>query len=536
MFLVIYAYQYKNLPNFDFLTYLQFYYIYLINFRCWVDGVDTNETEADWNSTEVLMAIPLTTSGSLHSCLLYNDHNETELCSKWVYDKTYHPSSRAVEWSLVCSRRWMGALAQSVFMFGVFAGAITLGGLSDKLGRKKVFIWSAIAQLILGISVAFTADYWLFLVIRFFYGVFGAAGSYISAFVLTMEIVGTKWRTICGITFQIGFSMGIVLVGAWGAIIPNRFLLQVVYGLHGTLLIPHIWVMDESPRWLWAQGRLHETIAIIEKGLRFNKSKETLDKAAMISRGKVETVKRSENSKSATVLDLFKTPNLRWKTINVCVCWFANSLVYYGLSLSAGNLKGNPFLIIAILGLVEIPSYGAVAYYLDVVGRRLLVSSLMLLGGIASIYATFVTMGSTLSTVIVMLGKLFITGSFGALYNYSAELFPTVVRNSALGLGSMCARLSAMLTPMITLLDSFDPKIPAIVFGVISVVSGFLCLLLPETMNKPMPQSLEDGEKFGKGDTLFTTYFSRNRNKRRYIENESNLEAMVPLHDLNRKP
>lgn len=53
---------------------------------------------------------------------------------------------------------------------------------------------------------------------------------------------------------------------------------------------------------------------------------------------------------------------------------------------------------------------------------------------------------------IVFLGKFCISGSFAIIYNYSAEMFPTVVRNTALGVGSMCARLSAALTPLITLL------------------------------------------------------------------------------------
>jgi hypothetical protein len=55
-------------------------------------------------------------------------------------------------------------------------------------------------------------------------------------------------------------------------------------------------------------------------------------------------------------------------------------------------------------------------------------------------------------TVIVMLGKFFIAGSFAIIYNYTAELFPTVIRNTALGVGSMCARLSGALTPLIGLL------------------------------------------------------------------------------------
>lgn len=59
-----------------------------------------------------------------------------------------------------------------------------------------------------------------------------------------------------------------------------------------------------------------------------------------------------------------------------------------------------------------------------------------------------------ITTSIVFMGKFCIAGSFAIIYNYSAEMFPTVIRNTALGVGSMCARLSAMLTPLITLLVS----------------------------------------------------------------------------------
>jgi hypothetical protein len=110
-----------------------------------------------------------------------------------------------------------------------------------------------------------------------------------------------------------------------------------------------------------------------------------------------------------------------------------------------------------------------------------------------------------------MMGKLFIAGSFAVIYNYSAELFPTVVRNSAMGLGSMCARASGALTPLITLLKSLDPMIPAVLFGTIAIISGFLTMFLPETLNTTMPQSIEDGENFGVGDTCFGNCLGRKR-------------------------
>lgn len=456
-------------------------------------------------------------SGSLDSCHYINStSNSTIPCDSWIFDTTYHESSRGIQWNFVCNRRWMGAVAQSVFMFGVFTGAVTLGSAADKYGRKTIFCWSAITQLALGVLVAFMPEFYSFLIIRFLLGIVGSAGSYITAFVLTMELVGPSKRTACGIAFQAAFALGIMLVAGWGALIKDRQYLQIVYGLHALILVPHWWVMDESPRWLWAHGKVLQSVQIVKKALKMNGSTIRLDEANFVSKGKI--VQNSSDNEGG-ILDLFKTPNIRKKTLNVCLCWFANSIAYYGLSLSSGKLYGNPFLILFVMGAVELPSYVITVYLMDRTGRRPLISFYMIAGGICCIVAAKLTQGTTVSTGVVMAGKFLIASSFAIIYNYSAELFPTVVRNSALGIGSMCARLSGAMTPLITLLDSLDPTLPSIIFAVVALISGFLTLFLPETLGAPMPQSIEDGEKFGIGDTCFTSCKKRRRDSEVYTNN-----------------
>lgn len=496
--------------------------------RCMISELDAgvNASQLIWNATTLSQYIPLKDDGSINSCRIKLGNNTEGPCNQYVYDNTYFKSSRTIDWNLVCDRRWMGAIAQTVYMFGVFTGAVVLGGLADKVGRKKIFCWSALLQLMLGVAVAFTPNFISFIILRYLYGIFGSAGSYITGFVLTMELVGSNYRTFCGITFQAVFAAGIMMVAGWAAIIEDRMMLQVVYGLHGCLLIAHWWIMDESPRWLWMQGRAKEAIDIVAKALKMNGQPE-LDKTYYSAKSKSSVV--VVEAPRANVSDLFKTPNLRMKTLNVCLNWFANSLVYYGLSLGVGSLPGNPFLILFINAVVELPSYVTVIILLDKLGRRSITSFLMLLGGTCCIVAVHMTKGSTLTTTIVMMGKLFIAGSFAVIYNYSAELFPTVVRNSAMGLGSMCARLSGALTPLISLLDAFDPKVPAIIFGVVSIVSGLWTLFLPETMNRKMPESLEDGENFGKGDTFFTTGLGRTQDENCEDPTEIQMEQMEPL-------
>lgn len=469
-----------------------------------------NFTSSTWNSSIAFDDVPR----AVDACHYLDANNVTKECDSWTYDTEYFQSSRGMEWNFVCSQRWMGAAAQSCYMFGVFIGAVTLGSLADKYGRKIIFYVSAVAQLVFGVSVALVNKYYLFLILRFLYGIFGSAGAYITGFVLTMELVGATKRTVCGIMFQLAFAVGFMLVAVWGAVIKDRTWLQIVYGLHSVLLIGHWWLMDESPRWLWAQGRVSEALTIIRKGLKMNGNNVDIDTGKLISEGKIRQMDQEEQG-SYGALDLFKTPNLRKKTLNVCLNWFANSIVYYGLSLNAGNLVGNPFLMLFLSGLVELPSYLLMCFLMDRTGRRCLVSTFMLIGGVCCIIASSIPTGTdtaaTIIVTIVLFGKACIAGSFAVIYNYTAELFPTVVRNTALGIGSMCARFSGALTPLIMLLDSLNPKVPAVLFGFVALVSGFLSLYLPETVNQPMPETIEDGENFGKHDTCFAMYLRSGR-------------------------
>lgn len=474
--------------------------------RCEIPG---NDSMIYGDNAILATHIPRLPNGNYDNCRLYNlTTNEIYKCDSWVFDDTYYKSSRAIDWNFVCDQRWMGAVAQSMYMFGVLTGAVTLGNLADKYGRKPVFCWSAVLQVILGVGVAFSPNYYSFIILRYIYGIFGSAGSYIPGFVLTMELVGASKRSICGISFQMTFAFGIMLVAAWGSFIKDRQILQVVYGCHAILLLGHFWLMDESPRWLWANGRVKESVDIVKKALKMNKNPINLDIAAFVSKGQAEA--RTKSGESAGMMDLFKTPRLRKMTLNVCLCWFANSIVYYGLSLSTGSLKGNPYFILFIMGLVEIPSYAITVYVMDKLGRRSITVFNMLIGGLCCIIAANLAI-SSISVWFVFIGKFLISSSFAVIYNYSAELFPTVIRNSAMGLGSMCARISGALTPLIILFDSFSPSLPSTIFAVIALISGFLTLFLPETLNTPMPQSIEDGENFGIGDTCFTTCFGGRR-------------------------
>lgn len=120
----------------------------------------------------------------------------------------------------------------------------------------------------------------------------------------------------------------------------------------------------------------------------------------------------------------------------------------------------------------------------------------------------------SLGTPFALLGKFAVAAAFGVIYLYSAELFPTQVRNIGLGVTSVGARLGGILAPIVLMTVSwaylnngfrnilfsiiiqaqYSHSIPMLLMGILALGTGLLSLTLPETLNKPMPDTLKDLE------------------------------------------
>ena len=95
-----------------------------------------------------------------------------------------------------------------------------------------------------------------------------------------------------------------------------------------------------------------------------------------------------------------------------------------------------------------------------------------------------------------MIGKLSITASYGVIYIFSTEIFPTPIRNVAIGAASMSARIGGILCPYLNMMSEIWTPLPLIVYGIFAFSGGLLSLFLPETLNKQLPETIEDGENF----------------------------------------
>lgn len=107
---------------------------------------------------------------------------------------------------------------------------------------------------------------------------------------------------------------------------------------------------------------------------------------------------------------------------------------------------------------------------------------------------------SWLVKMLTMIGKLCITGSYGTIYLFSVEQFPTIIRNVALGMCSMSARLGAVISPFLIHLSYAWKPLPILIFGLWALIGGILSTLLPETYKQNLPDTFSDAEKMGKSN------------------------------------
>lgn len=83
-----------------------------------------------------------------------------------------------------------------------------------------------------------------------------------------------------------------------------------------------------------------------------------------------------------------------------------------------------------------------------------------------------------------------------ALYLFSGELYPTVGRNAGVGGVTTFARIAAMIAPGIVSLGSVMANLPLILLTITTITQALLIVPLPETKNLPLPDTLEEAERF----------------------------------------
>ncbi|CAF1201860.1 unnamed protein product [Rotaria sp. Silwood1] len=141
--------------------------------------------------------------------------------------------------------------------------------------------------------------------------------------------------------------------------------------------------------------------------------------------------------------------------------------------------------------------------------------------------------------------KFFAAGSYAIIYIYVNELIRTGIRNTGMGICSIVARIGAIVgTTSNDILTRLWINLPTVLFGILSLIAAFLVLMLPETLNRTLPQTIEDTEQMGLTwyviiilkifkKTFQNKFITCIRDDQRTSEQEGQINIKNNDHDLN---
>ncbi|KAM4677026.1 organic cation/carnitine transporter 2-like isoform 2-T2 [Discoglossus pictus] len=410
----------------------------------------------------------------------------------WTYSKEHYVVTIVSEWDLVCENDWKGPLTTSLFFIGVLIGSFVSGQMSDRFGRKKILFATMAVQTGFSFIQVFSVNWEMFTALFVIVGM-GQISNYVAAFILGTEILGKSVRILFStLGVCIFYAIGYMLLPLFAYFIRDWRMLLLALTVPGLFCIPLWWVIPESPRWLISQGRVEEAEDIVRKAAKKN---GITPPRVIFDITELQDLKE-QSHKSHTFLDLLKTRNIRTITFFSILLWMIISVGYFGLSLNTPNLHGDPYINCFLSAITEVPAYVIAWLLLRKFPRRYSTVSTLFLGGVVLLFIQLVPPDlNILSIFLVMLGKFGITSAFSMVYVYTAELYPTVVRNMGVGASSMASRLGSILSPYFVYLGAYDRFLPFILMGSLTVLVGIFTLFLPESYGMPLPDTIEEMQR-----------------------------------------
>lgn len=491
------------------------------NYRCKIADYpdDTFGVRDPGHQRLVEMTIPRDSIGDYEKCSFYSYktnrtifmYNSSDLqenftigvnatlqkCSEWVYEKSVFKETYTSKHNLVCDDAILVSHSRMIFYLGVLVGDIVFGWSSDRVGRKITICVGLLLLIAAAFAVSWTPEIISFTILEFIIGGTNH-GSFLCTNVLGQELVGPSKRKYTGTIQHMFFSIGLVYQTIVYYFSRDWQISCIVLAASCIIFIPYWWLIPESPRWLISQGRNEEANVILQKMAKVNGTKLSPDVVANL------TIKKE---KTGSFKDLLKSKTMCLRAVILCFNWMAVCLMYYGVTFNAGNI-GDFYLNFFLMGIVEFPGILSTILLIDRIGRKKMHLMCMMLGGVACLCTIFtVTFAREtlrpLTIALAVIGKMASSAAFVCVYIFTVELFPTVIRNVALGGGSCFARIGSMIAPYFVMLGmsiggAIGEALPLVIFGAASVIAGLMCLYLPETLNQRLPETIEDGINFGR--------------------------------------
>jgi SP family arabinose:H+ symporter-like MFS transporter len=400
----------------------------------------------------------------------------------------------------------MTGWAASSAIWGCVIGAMGAGYMSDKFGRKKILIITAILFAISAIGAAIPTTLNQFVIARIIGGIGVGAASMLSPLYIS-EIAPADKRGMLVTLYQLAIVLGIniiyfvnlLIAGSgteqWNIDMGWRYMLGSGI-IPSALFLVALFLVPESPRWLASKNREGEALKILEKV------------NGKVAAGLVMAdIKNTLHEEKGTIGELF-APGLRTAMIiGVFLALFSqitgiNAIIYYAPEIfkSVGFGTDSALLQTVIIGVTNTLFTFVAIKYIDKLGRRKLLligvtGMIICLFGVGTVFHFQLSSGPLL--LIFILGFIASFGcSLGPIpWVIMSEIFPTKTRGIAMSIATLTLWIGVVLITQLTpvLLSEAGGAVTFWIFGANSILLLlFTYKMIPETKGK----TLEEIEKY----------------------------------------
>ncbi|XP_021192618.3 organic cation transporter protein [Helicoverpa armigera] len=421
-------------------------------------------------------------------------------CEEYVYENQL---TVVYDYNLGCDE-WRRTLIGFVRTFGTLTALPITGYVSDRWGRRVALTINAFNTGWIGLTRYWANSYMGFMISQFVEATFGA-GVFSCIYILVLELVGPKYRVIAGATLNTFFAVGQVIMGLIAWCVPAWRPLTLALYIPQLFTIAYFWIVPEYVRWYMSKGRYEESETLLKEAARVNrkqlseKSLDALRRTAEMEKQRKALEKEQNINEPWLIVKVFQHKRVLFRCLVSPLWWISMTLIYYGLSINAVNMSGNPYVNYAAVSAAEIPGFWIAVLLLPRIGRKpVLLSGFWLCAACQVAYILMPDDMFGLSLTVYLIGKSSISAVVTSLYMYTAELYPTQCRHNLFAYSSMVGRIGSITAPLTPAIGAatFD-DLPFIMFAVLAFTSGCLVLLTPETLGTKLPDTLEQANNLG---------------------------------------